>query len=330
MSLKPQVLEHLNVVSANAGALHASSSVSGILLGCLVVQSYVYYKKHYDDPLGVKILVVTLVTSEIAQQLCMIDADYTLAISNWGNPTIFFRLPASLWATIVISVLNSPLVESFYFWRIYKISQRMWPSVIGTFLSWLRCAGWLVFASTAAQQGSLTPGFIDDKSWLIITLVAFGLVTNGFLAAVMVYYLIRNRHTPFRRTKLLIDRLIMWTVQTSIITGYTLLDPHAMCHLFTPPRLAYAATLILFITLRNTLIWFGILACTTKVCANCLLSSLNDRAKIRVHTKSEALSSSDVPMQPQTNSQQSPIVINISTEQATCTTASKEDKLGSI
>ncbi|KAF7420879.1 hypothetical protein PC9H_011397 [Pleurotus ostreatus] len=288
MSLKPQVLEHLNVVSANAGALHASSSVSGILLGCLVVQSYVYYKKHYDDPLGVKILVVTLVTSEIAQQLCMIDADYTLAISNWGNPTIFFRLPASLWATIVISVLNSPLVESFYFWRIYKISQRMWPSVIGTFLSWLRCAGWLVFASTAAQQGSLTPGFIDDKSWLIITLVAFGLVTNGFLAAVMVYYLIRNRHTPFRRmgvpprTKLLIDRLIMWTVQTSIITG-----------------LAYAATLILFITLRNTLIWFGILACTTKVCANCLLSSLNDRAKIRVHTKSEALSSSDVPMQPQ-------------------------------
>lgn len=90
-------------------------------------------------------------------------------------------------------------MQTFYFWRIYKLSRRMWPSIFGVLLSWLRCAGWFVFAVAGSKQGYFSVDFVDEKSWLLITLIVCGLVTNGGLSGVMVYYLVRKRPTPFPR-----------------------------------------------------------------------------------------------------------------------------------
>ncbi|KAJ8701449.1 hypothetical protein PTI98_000230 [Pleurotus ostreatus] len=287
-------------VSNTLGAVQAATAVSGFLLGCLIVQGYGYFKRYAHDPWGIKCLVLLLLTLGAAQQLSMVAADYNMSIDNFGERDILARLPTSFGVAFFLDLFNSPLVESFYFWRIYKLTDKLWPCAIGTVLSWLRCAGWTVFAAQGAKEGYSNFSLLDSHTWLLAITVGYGLVANICVASIMVVFLYQNRNTTFMRTKVIIDRLILYTVQTCLITG-----------------LGYGTTLVTFLTMKHTFIWLGILACTSRVCTNCLLAELNDRPmRPRLGCemyRSDATPDTDTPLEEITSS---PIVINISTERA--------------
>ncbi|KAJ8701452.1 hypothetical protein PTI98_000230 [Pleurotus ostreatus] len=179
--------------------------------------------------------VLLLLTLGAAQQLSMVAADYNMSIDNFGERDILARLPTSFGVAFFLDLFNSPLVESFYFWRIYKLTDKLWPCAIGTVLSWLRCAGWTVFAAQGAKEGYSNFSLLDSHTWLLAITVGYGLVANICVASIMVVFLYQNRNTTFMRTKVIIDRLILYTVQTCLITG-----------------LGYGTTLVTFLTMKHT------------------------------------------------------------------------------
>ncbi|KAL4259796.1 hypothetical protein AB1N83_006881 [Pleurotus pulmonarius] len=126
-----------------------------------------------------------------------------------------------------------PICEAFYCWRIYKLTRTIWPSFLGIVLSLFRTCGWIYYLHRSIVIGPI---------------------------AMMTVHLSKHRHTSILKTRELIDRLIVWTVSTSMLA----MIPHI-------------AAFTLFVTMKETLVWMCILPVSTKVFANCLLSTLNNR-----------------------------------------------------
>ncbi|KAG9218452.1 hypothetical protein CCMSSC00406_0010031 [Pleurotus cornucopiae] len=231
-------------------------AITGYLLGCSAVQTYVYFKNYPGDQQRIQSLVMLLMLIETAQQICLTHAVFVLSIQNWGNDNALLHIPKSLTATLVLTACDALLVEWFYFWRIYKLIARRWPSMIGAALSVVRFAGWMFFTSQSTHIGFASQKLVEEWKWLIVTLLVGLFVNNGFISGTILGMFLRSRPGAMSRTKLLLDQLITWTIETCLIT-----------------ELIYVAVIVLFVTLRESFVWLVVLACGIKVSSNCLLSS---------------------------------------------------------
>ncbi|KAF4564094.1 hypothetical protein EYR36_003346 [Pleurotus pulmonarius] len=191
-------------------------AVTGYLLGCSAVQTYVYFKNYPNDQQRIQSLVMLLMLIETAQQICLTHAVFVLSIQNWGNNDALLHIPTSLTATLVLTACDALLVEWFYFWRIYKLISRKWPSIIGTVLSVVRFAGWMFFTSQSTRLGFASQSLVQEWKWLIVTLLVGLFVNNGFISGTILAMFLRSRDGAMSRTKLLLDQLITWTIVLTI------------------------------------------------------------------------------------------------------------------
>ncbi|KDQ27129.1 hypothetical protein PLEOSDRAFT_158962 [Pleurotus ostreatus PC15] len=144
-----------------------------------------------------------------------------MSIIHAGDPQVFSHISTSQLAPpLFLSVFAIPMNEIFYYWRIYRLLDWKWPSIIATVLSCCRTCGWIYYLSRAARLG-LT-ALITDTSlrWLVILLFSFTIFLNSCIVLVMTAYLSQHRKTPIMATRKLVGRLIMWTVSTSMIAMY--------------------------------------------------------------------------------------------------------------
>ncbi|KAJ8502813.1 hypothetical protein ONZ45_g11417 [Pleurotus djamor] len=162
-------------------------------------------------------------------------AIYTMSVTNWGNVFALLKQPSSISATFFLGIFVPPLVETFYLWRLYKLFGTPRACLFGLLVCWTRFCGWILFAVQETRLGYISGELFDHWTWLLIVLLVTGAILNGTIAGAMLYYLYGQRDTPLMRTKILVDRLIMWTVQTGLITGIT-----------------YIVVLVVFLTMQDT------------------------------------------------------------------------------
>ncbi|KAJ8502500.1 hypothetical protein ONZ45_g11686 [Pleurotus djamor] len=146
-------------------------------------------------------------------------AIYTMSVTNWGNVFALLKQPSSISATFFLGIFVPPLVETFYLWRLYKLFGTPRACLFGLLVCWTRFCGWILFAVQETRLGYISGELFENWTWLLIVLLVTGAILNGTIAGAMLYYLYGQRDTPLMRTKILVDRLIMWTVQTGLITG---------------------------------------------------------------------------------------------------------------
>ncbi|KAF4562961.1 hypothetical protein EYR36_003394 [Pleurotus pulmonarius] len=227
-------------IKTSLGALHISSGISAFFLGCLVLQAYRYFSDYPRDSRWIKSLVrllssgseglyspahsrrsfeiALMLLSELALHMTITEVSYIMTIIHAGDPFVFLHISSSQLAPpLFLSVLAIPMNEIFYYWRIYRLVHRKWPCIIATVLSCCRTCGWIYYLSKVTQLGLLA--LITDTSlrWLVILLFAFTFFLNSAIVLVMTAYLSRHRNTPIMATRKLVQRLMMWTVSTSMI-----------------------------------------------------------------------------------------------------------------
>ncbi|KAF7423931.1 hypothetical protein PC9H_009229 [Pleurotus ostreatus] len=206
-------------VNYTIGALQVAVGISGFLLGCSTTQTYAYYKNYPYDPQATKIYVQSARLLETAQQVAAMHAVYAMSVTDWGHPSALLHPPTSISVTFHLGILIPPLLESFYLWRLHRLFGRALPCAAGAVFCWTRYAGWLLFVVQETQLGYVSGALLARWSWLLITVLAMGVVLNAGIAAAMVCYLRGQRDTVGMRTKVLVDRLLMWTLQTGVITA---------------------------------------------------------------------------------------------------------------
>ncbi|THU79913.1 hypothetical protein K435DRAFT_972984 [Dendrothele bispora CBS 962.96] len=250
------------------GTLEIALNVSAVLLGCLTVQTYTYFQHFTKDALAIRILMFIIWGIELASHITSAKLVYRLTVTDWGNVVaLLHERPVELTATFYLCSAITPLVESFYLYRIYKFangSRASFAVGVGLLVVWTRYAGWLFLSVQVLRMGLLDGKFIDTWSWLMILQLTLGALMDAMIAITIVWFLRKRTFEEVDGPSRLVTRVVRWTIQTGAIASA-----------------AFITTLITFVSSKNSFIWLGLLAILSKIFSNCFVASLNGRKRLQ-------------------------------------------------
>ncbi|KAL0952351.1 hypothetical protein HGRIS_006631 [Hohenbuehelia grisea] len=199
------------------GAIEIGLLFSTGLAGTLLVQMYVYYTSFPNDALWIKLYVAVLGILELSHLVVVGHDLYAVTVTGWGNPQSLMRLVGISAAPIPGAVVS--LMVHFFFAR------RIWIMGLpkGAILCYMLISIQFVanFATGCiALTYNVSTQFIVDYEWLLTTYISLGATIDALIPIFLCYLLWPARDIGVKRTTSLVDKIMVWTIQTGLVTGY--------------------------------------------------------------------------------------------------------------
>ncbi|KAJ3507435.1 hypothetical protein NLJ89_g6309 [Agrocybe chaxingu] len=251
-------------VHGTLGALTVGAIVSCFLFGVATVQGYLYYTRYQRDRRVLKALVAFVWLCELAHCICICHFLYFLTISHFGNVNAMLRPPGSLYLAVILSGLIAPVVQMFFAERLRVVSGgRVLIPLICWTLSLVRFAMSLVTGIKAYRLTTIWE-FTAEWKWLMTTLLCIGAAVDILVAVSLCYYLREKRDQSGRETRMKIQKVMMWSIETGLVTS-----------------VAGITIVICFLEMPTNLSWLAIFMVMARLFSNSLFASLNARIFIR-------------------------------------------------
>ncbi|KAF8558815.1 hypothetical protein OG21DRAFT_984905 [Imleria badia] len=253
------------------GALLIGVIIASVLYGCTCIQTWYYYTQYPSDQWYIKLLVAGVLISDSLHQIAISHAIYTYLVTDFG---LFQELGNMVWSLAIQVFFNgftTLLVQCFMATRIYRLSKKNWLAtglamimVIAQFLTAFVYGVKIVHLDTIAEVLSLK---------VLSTLINATAAAGDLLIAVVLFYLLQGSRTGFRKSDALINKLIIFTISTGLLTS-----------------LCAIATLICISALPHTFIYVIFYFCIGRLYCNTLLTTLNARKKLRSESQNGDIS----------------------------------------
>ncbi|OCH88916.1 hypothetical protein OBBRIDRAFT_836233 [Obba rivulosa] len=224
------------LVVPNCGALFLAVPFASLVYGITVLQTYRYYSHYADDPLYVKIFVAVIAFFDTAQLAFVIYSAWWYLIPNYGNLASISVIPFGISAEIAMTIALGILVQCFFASRVWLMSGRKliipliihspWGNSHSGFTtpseckelgnmytilsSFSQCAAFAAFHAVISQRFAL--------QWSAAVGLACSMASDFAITGSQCYYL-RKVRSGMTKTDKLIDVLIMYTVNTGLITS---------------------------------------------------------------------------------------------------------------
>ncbi|PPR00626.1 hypothetical protein CVT24_005487 [Panaeolus cyanescens] len=185
---------------------------------------------------------------------------YQPLIIHFGEEQAITRFPAALAAEPILGVAVSTPIQLFIAYRIYRLQKSIWIALLVTILAILSCCGgvWTTIRVLSYRVFAKKPETHPPVMlWLI------GSATADILITASLSYSLWVRRTGIRATDAIITRIIIYTIQTGLITS-----------------IAAILVVVLLIALPNLTVNFIFDVTLVKLYAITLLSSLNGRVSL--------------------------------------------------
>jgi len=203
-------------------------------------------------------------------------SDWMWLIEHFGDVGISKWIPWSLGVTVVLTAMVTIIVQTFFAYRIHRLSKGNW-FVVGPILA-LACFR-LGLASTTCAKMLIFENFdkfVASVSWVF----TMGLVTSSILdfsiTSCLLWYL-RKARTGFAGMDQIVNTLSLYAVENGLLTS-----------------IAVVTSLGFWLGMRYNLVFMAIHFAVAKLYANSLLATLNNRERLRGHNRANSLS--DAPM----------------------------------
>ncbi|KAH8110221.1 hypothetical protein DFH11DRAFT_1547710 [Phellopilus nigrolimitatus] len=297
------------------GALYLSSVITMGLWGAGTVQLYYYFNKYVKDAWWLKLHVALVWAVDTAHQALVIHSVYIYLIKEYGNPAYLAHLERSLLDSIILTGFICAQVQVIFIMRIWRLSNKnIALTSIVTLLVIAQFTSTCVYYGRAyhfTEFAELETIFTITRTINILTALA-----DASVAGVLITLLHKSR-TGFRKSETMINRLILFTVNTGLITG-----------------LCAITSLITGIVLPNTFVYIFFYLCISRLYVNSLFATLNSRESMRsgVHDQSPSVSNglSLTTFNARTGSvrqkDSNPCVVNISVDTETVTVNDSDDR----
>ncbi|KAJ6462353.1 hypothetical protein C8R47DRAFT_1158378 [Mycena vitilis] len=236
------------------------------LFGIMTLQTFNYYREFQKDPNVLKGLVGGIWLLELGHTIVTWHAMYTITVTFYGKPQHIFAPPLSLVFPIFFHALIAIAVQTFFVYRVRVLSGQWLIPIICCALNLVRLACNMLLFGELSRDPVFT--LLTTKfNWEIILVSAIGPAVDIIVAGSLVYYLWHRRNTDFKQTNRMVDTIIIWTVETTLLT-----------------TISGAMQLILFLTRRHDLSWLVFFLIQAKLFSNSMLASLNGRTRFRIPT----------------------------------------------
>ncbi|KAI0788185.1 hypothetical protein C8Q74DRAFT_663480 [Fomes fomentarius] len=258
----PLVLPQVPSLDNTFGAVLIGTIIGAILYGLTSHQTYRYYRLYPTDPRLLKLMVLVLWGLDTFHTVLSLHVCYFYLISNYLNPE---RLLSGVWSmrlTVITTGAVIALTHIFFARRIFLIGNRNIYLMIVIGLLLLTETGFCLAATVETFIAITFEAYTEHFKWIIPCSLGTAVVIDAVTTSTLTYYLHQCR-TGFKRTDSLIDILMVYTINTGLLTG--LLNLAAMLAATFSPR---------------TLIYYGIDIASSKMYANSLLAVLNARRSL--------------------------------------------------
>ncbi|KAF8798639.1 hypothetical protein BYT27DRAFT_7246559 [Phlegmacium glaucopus] len=247
------------------GAAFIGMVIAAALYGASCIQT-LYYFTNQNDSWFIKLTVIAVMVLDTFNQISMTHLAYTYTVTYWGNA----EQPLVVWSlgTAVVSTgMTAFVVQSFLTMRIWRLSGRnIYLTISSLLLTEDGIGSWQLYAGLK-DLPSLTK--IKHEA---IAINVLGAAIDLIIAA-MLCTLLHLSRTAFRKSNTIINKLIIFSVNTGLITS--------LCAL---------ASMISILVAGNTFIYIAFFFCLGRLYTNSLLSTLNLREVIRRGSHSEGSS----------------------------------------
>jgi hypothetical protein len=241
------------------GPIQVGGLLSAALFGCLLCQSYVYFARFTSDHLIVKAAVSAVFFIQLGHFVCIISILWTMTVSTYGDPSQLQVLPLAADLAIPLSAFTAFIVQSFYAFRLWKLSEQVFLPILCEMISVVAQISTLILSPRAFYMTDLT--VFEESQIVLITLSFVARAACDFITtAGITWSLHRKRVSNFESTMTMIDRLIYWTIETGLATS-----------------LMAVIVAVLFLVLKQNFVWFGAWLMLPNVIGNSLLASFNRR-----------------------------------------------------
>ncbi|KAI6015054.1 hypothetical protein F5J12DRAFT_815568 [Pisolithus orientalis] len=241
------------------GPIIIGAVVSGVLYGAATVQAYLYFQRFPRDNWKIKSLVAFEISIQTIHLAFVIAGMWAMVVADYAEPQQLTILPVP---TVVTILLCSPIafaVQAYFVLRVYRLSEQPLLLILGGLLAISKCALHLVFGIAASiVRDAVT--LAHNWGWCITGFLVLSIACDTLIAMALSHHL-NLRKTGFDRTSRIIDRMIIYTLATGLITSTTELA-EAVC----------------FWTMNDNYVWMGLYVIESGLYTNSLLAALNSRA----------------------------------------------------
>ncbi|KAJ7689858.1 hypothetical protein B0H17DRAFT_1180111 [Mycena rosella] len=233
------------------------------LFGVLVVQVWIYYTAFPRDRTLTKILVAVVLLIEILGTLGNTRDTIRIFGAGWGDIAVLDDVGWAWFSVPIIGSISAAIGQSFFAWRIYIIGNGnlyIPVAIIAITLCQLGAGIWTGVEICLAERFS-------ELQFTNVTATALWLASTSacdlIIVSSTVFYLRRASKPEFKKTKAVLSRIIMVTVETGLL-----------CALFA------IFDLYLFATYKGANYHLALCIELSKIYSNSILLIFNSRAHI--------------------------------------------------
>ncbi|PBK67136.1 hypothetical protein ARMSODRAFT_959283 [Armillaria solidipes] len=234
------------------------------LFGTLSVQLYLYYLAFPDDRRFTKYLVYGIYVIEFGQTMLVAHDTFAIFGYGFGDLDVMDKINFYWLVGPIMSGVASCIGQVFYAYRIYILSKSRIISIFIICVALANSVMAMMIGIEYFKVGNITKLNSGNRRTYITVGISCGVgaLCDILIAICMTYYLMRST-TNFRRTRVLVTKIIRLTIETGSVTAVVALLYFVLFVLF--PHRAFFATP-------------GLL--TTKLYANTIYMVLNSRFQI--------------------------------------------------
>ncbi|KAH6917760.1 hypothetical protein BKA70DRAFT_1553972 [Coprinopsis sp. MPI-PUGE-AT-0042] len=191
-----------------------------LLLGIMITQVYIYYTTYKRDKVWMKFFVGYLFVADIVNTaFCYADLYKTL-ILRFGDVEKLFTADWVFATEAATTAIIGASVQLFFAWRTHMLTRR-WKYISRVIVSLI-----VLTALTSGVAGIMTawnvsryPNFSEFQKfrYTVSTWLGAAAVCDAMITATLVIAL-RKQKTGFKRTDLIVDRIIKLTMNTGSLT----------------------------------------------------------------------------------------------------------------
>ncbi|KAH6906845.1 hypothetical protein BKA70DRAFT_399480 [Coprinopsis sp. MPI-PUGE-AT-0042] len=216
-----------------------------LLLGIMVTQVYTYYTTYKKDAIWIRVFVGYLFIADIVNTVFCYVGIYRTLIQHFGDFEKLFTVDWLFATEPATTAIIASSVQLFFAWRVHILTQR-WkhvsPVLVGLVTLTSLTSG--VAGIITAWEICRYPNFDSAQkhragvcTWLAATAVCDALITMILVTA------LHKQKTGFKRTDLVVDRVIKLIMHTGLLTmvvaildlAFLLISPSGLHLLFNYP-----------------------------------------------------------------------------------------------
>ncbi|OBZ73066.1 hypothetical protein A0H81_07242 [Grifola frondosa] len=246
------------------GAAFLGHFTTAVLYGITSLQTFIYFRQHYNDPLSLRSLIIVLWICDSIHTALVTHVMYFYLVTNFTNVAAVAKPIWSITAMIMVSNISNSICDRISAMEIGRpfahSSCRYWFTVVFNPTMMIKIGDGFYFAVECLK----IPSYVNIRafSWSLYVGFSAEVVVDGIIT-VSQCLLLRRFRTGFRSTDSMVHVLMAYSINTGLLTS-----------------LCAIACLITYTTLQHEYVYFAFYFVLSKLYVNSLLANLNARGSL--------------------------------------------------